>query len=1824
MAHYLNKLGRSLTSKLWGAKDEHDGDRLLDGDTPEPPEEEEEEEPDEVYKVVRAVHDEYLKRHRKGVAYGNLCGFLLFGCFWFSVLFMERNATDAYAITNTVIDQFLPEDNEFLSSAGIFEWLEGTVGDIWTDPVCGDGTCEAPFEYPSYGRFGCRADCMSLQERYLSLGFNVSTMQIDLYYDFAHKKGSLSSTALMEQTSWNLCPQSGLDEPLPHGQDCYYESDQMFDNEAGHVYLLLDDVPDGDWELRIFGDHYSKVHGAIRSHDNVTLESTTLKVQIAYDSASLQLTSERTLYSSILESEMRKTDWDVLYDAKYNVSAPQRAAVWADWQAGLLNSTEYEAAQAALEVSVQADIDVERQLYLSCATEPDALFPPPPPFAPPPPPFALNSTLCSCSTRFNATAIEYMLITNTSHAVATLGFDAVAQLLAQNETAWRVSGSGVNASDTLDAAALPDYWCCQLPVPTDQCEVIEAELADAKAAWAARIRARLAQVDTQAAAVGTNNVASELQALSETNPVAYKEITEAYGTDPDFYRDASTETLWEANLDIERQKSAVKEFLEPFRLAFTPMQNLTDLVERRVAELTPGMIAENLGHIGTEYDGIPLEYSDLGGYGGLDEWKTCNMYYRGLEYDGFCPDYMRDDLQALLDDEDSYLDRECAALCTCLPPPPGSNLEPCSRDYCVCTACDQRFSKEEFFYNTNGYPAMTRRHLLAQLEERNTNLDQIATALVLAHGGYDEAHAHVRRRILEYTTDELMADLTAIAAQQQALIPTISEVRDAQTAQAVLLNSQYSDTLMLDTIDLGFKELFLKHTSLTELLQQALSLQQASNAALAEWLAAQEAAIAGAESALAMSNELTNLVMSQLLQIERTMEDGILSGQRAMELRWKAGLDEKVEEKFIALSTTPCSLRPRRHAFTVDNYPEIREEAARTRLVGTNNRVIAGLLLHTTRNAMESCPTEKFDKLFTSGARCVQGVTTEPFGSDPVFSSISPMYNSEIDNVEDMVSYYNCDEIENPTYNTSGISNMKPFCKELYNEANTPYAFFSYPIPTYDDGYPIFIDINLKNSKAMEALEFLREGLYVNSKTGSLSAQIVVYNADLDHFANMFVMFVAEPGGTIQMSYRIVSVRVSLYETTADWVRFAMEIILNLFVVYQIYSEGQDLLVAKREHGTYKAYFRSAWNYIDCASIAINVASCIIWWIYSVKMCGDFNAQIRYNVYTPRGGEGETDARLFNLYDGGSQMDDMAQMMSDMTALSDTLSLYMTLSGINVILYMLRVLKLMDFQPRLGVVTRSVFLAADDLFHFCILMMVIIVGFMMMAHLIFGHVISIVSTPSDSGVVMFEMMLGDVTIWSYINTLIGPEWLPGVIFFWAYNIVVVMILLNFFLAIICDAFSEVKGEASETEGMFSELNMVFREKIRSSLRRVAYKNHIPNRQVRDSLASWINEDPQALEEDVEEDYVEPDPHIIIEDDEAYIELDTEGLGVMLKKRAIEHSEKLILEQVGVKQSTGSFYKLKKKDGVERKKVTIKPYETDEMAKLCMEVMGKERAELLGDDADGGFHISATEMKAVLKEVLKDQQLAISKQAVLKEKQDSLIHALAEAATAAPIALSQPLEVTDTTTSSLTVTFAANKANAPGLVVALPKAVAPAEPPADYQALDALSSGDGESALVKCAKAGEEVAATLTALKPATEYVVYVAVRNPLRVVDQVVDAREARTEAAAPTEEEAPAPAEAEAAAPAETEAPAPAEEAPAPAPAEAEEEAPAPAEASEAPAEETPAPVEETPAPAEASEAPAEEAPASTEASEAPAEAPAPGAEAEAPAEAPAPAEES
>ena len=82
----------------------------------------------------------------------------------------------------------------------------------------------------------------------------------------------------------------------------------------------------------------------------------------------------------------------------------------------------------------------------------------------------------------------------------------------------------------------------------------------------------------------------------------------------------------------------------------------------------------------------------------------------------------------------------------------------------------------------------------------------------------------------------------------------------------------------------------------------------------------------------------------------------------------------------------------------------------------------------------------------------------------------------------------------------------------------TPYGFFHREVPGYPDGFPVFLDIASTRNNLGNMLQYLKEGLYFDSMTRSVTAQAVMYNANLKQLTNVVVMFNFTGAGVIDVT----------------------------------------------------------------------------------------------------------------------------------------------------------------------------------------------------------------------------------------------------------------------------------------------------------------------------------------------------------------------------------------------------------------------------------------------------------------------------------------------------------------------------------------------------------------------------------------------------------------------------------------------------------------------------------------------------------------------------------
>lgn len=79
-------------------------------------------------------------------------------------------------------------------------------------------------------------------------------------------------------------------------------------------------------------------------------------------------------------------------------------------------------------------------------------------------------------------------------------------------------------------------------------------------------------------------------------------------------------------------------------------------------------------------------------------------------------------------------------------------------------------------------------------------------------------------------------------------------------------------------------------------------------------------------------------------------------------------------------------------------------DAVRERWVGTGNRIVGGMLIHTTRREEQECEQTRFENIANI---CMGGAITLAFGADPVFKPDTESFDPDLASA-DMLRIYNC------------------------------------------------------------------------------------------------------------------------------------------------------------------------------------------------------------------------------------------------------------------------------------------------------------------------------------------------------------------------------------------------------------------------------------------------------------------------------------------------------------------------------------------------------------------------------------------------------------------------------------------------------------------------------------------------------------------------------------------------------------------------------------------------------------------------------------------------
>jgi hypothetical protein len=227
---------------------------------------------------------------------------------------------------------------------------------------------------------------------------------------------------------------------------------------------------------------------------------------------------------------------------------------------------------------------------------------------------------------------------------------------------------------------------------------------------------------------------------------------------------------------------------------------------------------------------------------------------------------------------------------------------------------------------------------------------------------------------------------------------------------------------------------------------------------------------------------------------------------------------------------------------------------------------------------------------------------------------------------------------------------------------------------------------------------------------------------------------------------------VELYRGGRGVAQFSLELLLSFLVILVVFHQLHLMLEAHRHEGSFLAFYTGGFDILDLLSTILMVITLTMWWAFVITATVRFDMSSRFNVYKdPR-----ADAFIGQLSDiSGSEIKRAARQFERVDELVMTLTWYYALNGINILIMIARVMHLMHFHPRLGVVTRSLVVALPDLFNFLLVAGVVFIGYAMMGHLIFGSTVERFRSFGESIITCLEVIMGDLSVNAELRVLPG-------------------------------------------------------------------------------------------------------------------------------------------------------------------------------------------------------------------------------------------------------------------------------------------------------------------------------------------------------------------------------------------------------------------------------------------------------------------------------------
>ncbi|KAJ8789403.1 hypothetical protein J1605_021930 [Eschrichtius robustus] len=332
-----------------------------------------------------------------------------------------------------------------------------------------------------------------------------------------------------------------------------------------------------------------------------------------------------------------------------------------------------------------------------------------------------------------------------------------------------------------------------------------------------------------------------------------------------------------------------------------------------------------------------------------------------------------------------------------------------------------------------------------------------------------------------------------------------------------------------------------------------------------------------------------------------------------------------------------------------------------------------------------------------------------------------------------------------------------------------------------------YLDLPGSRQASAEALRDLQEGLWLDRGSRVVFIDFSVYNANINLFCvlRLVVEFPAT-GGAIP-SWQIRTVKLIRYVSNWDFFIIGCEIIFCIFIFYYIVEKILELHIHRLR------YLSSIGNILDLVVILLSIV--------------------------------DVGFHIFRTLEVNRLMGKLLQQpntYADFEFLAFWQTQYNNMNAVNLFFAWIKIFKYISFNKTMTQLSSRLARCAKDILGFAVMFFIEFFAYAQLGYLLFGTQVESFNTFINF--TQFQIILGDFDYNAIDNDnrILGPAYFVTYVFF------VFFVLLNMFLAIINDTYSEVKEELA---GQKDELQLS--DLLKQGYNKTLLRLHLRKEQVSD-------------------------------------------------------------------------------------------------------------------------------------------------------------------------------------------------------------------------------------------------------------------------------------------------------------------------------------------------------------------------------------------------------